>query len=300
MPETIPLHVLYSCTDFDRNCQDGSIYTLLTAARIIKSKLYLCIKHHLCLTLPLFFPPVPFLFSPFFLSCFLPHIWVSGSWPQIISVYIISPLPVEIHTSDLFSIQYPQAMFRRLINQITVTQKPKNALGPKKANRWYPVECACMPSRMCVGVGVCVCVFPEVRDHLLILVRRENMFSREEVTYDWTPRLEHTCKGLSGNLSTHTPPMHVPNTSRYSWCSCLIAHDWLGVGWGWGGQRMKARGGQKERKNWKIRRDRGGRAERLLQLIRASIQRGIHLVIPAAKGCNGVRGRREGVVLRNR
>lgn len=63
------------------------------------------------------------------------------------------------------------------------------------------------------------------------------------------PRLEHTCKGLSGNLSTHTPPMHVPNTSRYSWCSCLIAHDWLGVGWGWGGQRMKARGGQKERKN---------------------------------------------------
>lgn len=41
-----------------------------------------------------------------------------------------------------------------------------------------------MPARMCVGVGVCVCVFPEVRDHLLILVHRENMFSREEVTYD--------------------------------------------------------------------------------------------------------------------
>lgn len=156
MPETIPLHVLYSCTDFDRNCQDGSIYTLLTAARIIKSKLYLCIKHHLCLTLPLFFPPVPFLFSPFFLSCFLPHVWVSGSWPQIISVYIISPLPVEIHTSDLFSIQYPQAMFRRLINQITVTQKPKMHWDLKRRTGDI-LSSVHVCLRGCVWAWACVC-----------------------------------------------------------------------------------------------------------------------------------------------
>ena len=159
MPETIPLHVLYSCTDFDRNCQDGSIYTLLTAARIIKSKLYLCIKHHLCLTLPLFFPSVLFLFPPFFFLFFLPHIWVFGSWPQIISVYIISPLPVEIHTSELFSIQYPQAHVPSSDKSNHSNPETKKCTGTLKGK---PViscqECMYVCTDVCVCVCVCVCV----------------------------------------------------------------------------------------------------------------------------------------------
>ena len=233
VPETIPLHVLYNCTDFDRNCQDGSIYTLLTAARIIKSKLYLCIKHHLCLTLPLFFPPVLFLFSLLFSVLF---------FAARLSFWLMTPNHICLHyfTSPCWN-SYIWFIFNSISSGNVPSSDKSNHSNPetKKCTgtlKGEPViSCrvcayACADVRVCVCVCVCVCVFPEVRDHLLILVRRENMFSREEVTYDWTPRLEHTCKGLSENLSTHTPPMHVLNTSRYSWCSCLIAHDWLGGG----------------------------------------------------------------------
>lgn len=117
--------MFFSGRVFDKSCQDCSTYTPLTAAYITKSK-----------------PPPPefkrsslFVSASFslvfFLACYFPFLvfppaWVSHSaqscsWPQIRSVYIVSPLPVEIHTSDIFSIQYPQAMFRCLINQITVT-----------------------------------------------------------------------------------------------------------------------------------------------------------------------------------
>lgn len=92
-----------------------------------QSPIYLSTKDHLCLSL-LLFPQFWNVFSRShpLLSWFFPPAWVSRfaqscSWPQIRSIYIISTLPVEIQTSDIFSIQYPQAMFRCLINQITVT-----------------------------------------------------------------------------------------------------------------------------------------------------------------------------------
>lgn len=118
MPEAILLLVLQLQT---------LTRTVNTVACIAKSKPHQSGYRRLSLSFPLSFS-VLFVFScskPFCLLIF-PPAWVSHSaqscsWPQIRSIYIISPLPVEIHTSDIFSIQYPQAMFRCLINQITVT-----------------------------------------------------------------------------------------------------------------------------------------------------------------------------------
>lgn len=125
--------MFFSCKDFDKNCQDCSAYTLLSAACITEPKPHLPeYKRPSLFVSASFFPSVLFSFFLVFLApalslswCF-PPAWASRSaqacsWPQIRSIYIISPLPVEIHTSDIFSIQYPQAMFRCLINQITVT-----------------------------------------------------------------------------------------------------------------------------------------------------------------------------------
>lgn len=245
--------MFFSCREFDKNCQDCRAYTLLTAACITKSKpslpeykrsfLFVSTSFFLCSLCISSLLPLLFLdFSPAWVSR-----WArSHSWPQIRSVYIISPLPVEIHTSDIFSIQYPEAMFCCLINQITVTQKLKMHWDLKRQTHDILLS-VCMLTQMCVCVHV-----PKVKDHLLILVQRENLFYQEEMNSDWTATWVHIQRPLQ-DLSTHTPQTHIANTSQYSFCSCLIADDWFGV-------RKK----EKELKDRGLQRE---RRERLLQLI---------------------------------
>lgn len=104
-----------------------------------------------------FFPPTCLIF----LFRFIPALDLKS---ELFTLFIPSPRPiVVVYLTKKISIQYPKAMFQRLINQITVTRKKKekkkwtNARDLQRQSLLYPLECVCMFALVCARV------FPKYR-----------------------------------------------------------------------------------------------------------------------------------------
>ena len=188
MPET-------KAEGFDRNCQDLQHSHTADSCMHYKAKalLYLSIKDHLCLSLPLSPPP---LFSLYFLAptpslpWFFPPAWVSRTAQSP----LMTPNQIYLHyfTSPCWN-SYIWYIFNSISSgNVPLPDKSNHSNLETRKMHWdLKRQTRDIPLSVCVRV-------PQVKDHLLILVRRENTVCLAKRRWTLTePWLKYTCKALS-------------------------------------------------------------------------------------------------------